>query len=373
MWVVNTGGTCKRPDFCNVFYFQIMIFRLLVALTGWFLSLSLYAQTPSKVPYRQGNLWGYSNGTGKVVITPSYERTWFYSSDGLARIQQNGSFGFIDREGNRVIEPQFQSASDFYLGLAEVEKDGRKYCINMEGIEEECSNEEELEEEPEQVLGEDLFSILKDSLGYKLIIMSSMDTVDQPYEKISIISKYFFPQTSFFAVVSNKGKYGVYDQQGMLVAPVEFQEIEVLDMDTYKGKKKNLWGVGSFNGDKLLPFEYDHISKVSEVIFREDRIQRIEHYIVKKKNKYGIVNHRNQVQAKLVYDEIQIPETCNCPMEFVVRQNNLYGLLNEKGHTLIAPKYSSITPFQGSSFTLVKTTGGKEGYISLEGLEYFTE
>jgi predicted NUDIX family NTP pyrophosphohydrolase len=50
-------------------------------------------------------------------------------SEGLAAILVNGEFGYIDRSGKMVIVPQFDRASRFSGGLAEVQVvDARGYA-----------------------------------------------------------------------------------------------------------------------------------------------------------------------------------------------------------------------------------------------------
>jgi len=51
------------------------------------------------------------------VIEPQFEvAADFY--DGLARIEVQDLWGFIDKSGEFVIQPQFRSAGDFSAGLA---------------------------------------------------------------------------------------------------------------------------------------------------------------------------------------------------------------------------------------------------------------
>jgi hypothetical protein len=45
-------------------------------------------------------------------------------SDPLFRIQENGKWGYMDRFGVVTIEPRFDSAGDFFGGLAIASRDG---------------------------------------------------------------------------------------------------------------------------------------------------------------------------------------------------------------------------------------------------------
>ena len=73
---------------------------------------------------RHNGKYGYIDKSGRVVIQPQF----FYAddfSDGLARISKNGKWGYIDKNGKIVINPQFEVAYDFSDGLARI-----KFNIN---------------------------------------------------------------------------------------------------------------------------------------------------------------------------------------------------------------------------------------------------
>jgi hypothetical protein len=63
--------------------------------------------------------WGYIDKTGKTVINPQfYTATDF--SEGLATVNTGSLCGYIDKTGTMVISPQFDAANDFSDGLARV-------------------------------------------------------------------------------------------------------------------------------------------------------------------------------------------------------------------------------------------------------------
>lgn len=56
--------------------------------------------------------WGFIDLDGNVVIEPKYEAARSFSN-GLAAVRYAGKWGFIDLNGNMVIETQFDDAKDF--------------------------------------------------------------------------------------------------------------------------------------------------------------------------------------------------------------------------------------------------------------------
>ena len=61
-------------------------------------------------------MWGYSNVEGKIIIKPEYQRTFLFSSSGIAKVKINDKYGFIDKRGKMIIEAKFEEAQDFFFG-----------------------------------------------------------------------------------------------------------------------------------------------------------------------------------------------------------------------------------------------------------------
>ena len=106
----------------------------LTAILAVLLSVSLaYAEKPKAHPAPEpwngvrvelfpaelDGKWGFVNRYGHLVIEPQYEAAWDFT-EGLARVQVNGLRGFVDRTGKMVIEPKYHVAWAFNEGLAAV-------------------------------------------------------------------------------------------------------------------------------------------------------------------------------------------------------------------------------------------------------------
>ena len=102
--------------------------------------------------------WGYIDEDGKIVIEPQFQEARDFSkgyacvkrngnqmfidktgntvsagwknygteySEGILQVQdENGKWGYVDTNGEIVLEPQWDSSSEFHDGLAAAEKDG---------------------------------------------------------------------------------------------------------------------------------------------------------------------------------------------------------------------------------------------------------
>jgi len=60
---------------------------------------------------------GFIDRDGQIVIEPTYEKAYPFT-DGLAAVQKQGAWGFIDTKGRVVIEPRFVMVGSFSDGLA---------------------------------------------------------------------------------------------------------------------------------------------------------------------------------------------------------------------------------------------------------------
>ena len=74
----------------------------------------------------EGQSWGFIDKTGEYIADPQYEDVWDFR-DGLAAVKLNDKWGFIDRDGQLIIKPTYQAVDrGFQDGLA---------AVNVGGIE----------------------------------------------------------------------------------------------------------------------------------------------------------------------------------------------------------------------------------------------
>ncbi len=79
--------------------------------------------------------YGYIDGDGNIVVEPKYERSENFN-EGLAVVkfsEENDSWGYINRNGEVVIEPKFEWAAYFHEGLAAVQYKGKYGYIDKSG------------------------------------------------------------------------------------------------------------------------------------------------------------------------------------------------------------------------------------------------
>src|SRR5258706_9842498 len=82
----------------------------------------------------ENGLWGYINRKGDVVVEPQFQMAGPFF-EGMAEIIENFKVGFIDVTGRVVIKPQFEPAMfrSFREGLAHVQVAGKWGYIDKTG------------------------------------------------------------------------------------------------------------------------------------------------------------------------------------------------------------------------------------------------
>lgn len=132
-------------------------------------------------------------------------------------------YGYINLQGEVIIEPQFLSAGSFNGGKAVVQLTDKRYAI----------------------------------IDLKGAVLNTF-----PYEFVSDISEGML----FFKEKIN-GKFGLMDQNGRVIVPPEYQEVESFKNGTaIVGEGNNIikFGVIDKNGNYTIPPKYHHIQSLGE-------------------------------------------------------------------------------------------------------------
>lgn len=89
------------------------------------------------LPYLDGTLWGYKNVKGQVVIEPTFLRALEFLKEGsaFAGVEHSGEllYGLLARDGSWIKEPVWSDVRPFSEGLAAVEFDGKWGYVDAAG------------------------------------------------------------------------------------------------------------------------------------------------------------------------------------------------------------------------------------------------
>lgn len=109
---------------------------LLLILPLTILVFSAFAQSHSSdlLPIKVNNKYGYINRLGEVVIEPQFNFAARFE-EGLAVVRQGdndmgygGKYGYIDSTGQIIVEPLYDVAGNFCHGWARVKEDGKAFA-----------------------------------------------------------------------------------------------------------------------------------------------------------------------------------------------------------------------------------------------------
>lgn len=121
----------RHVRLCVVF---TILFAALMTLSCSSLRNPLSKETPELFPIQQNHQkWGYINRKGEVVVQPQFSKALFFSEGLAVACIESNKCGYIDKTGKFVINPQFQEASRFSEGLAAVEVEDRIGYIDKTG------------------------------------------------------------------------------------------------------------------------------------------------------------------------------------------------------------------------------------------------
>lgn len=188
---------------------------LLVALPA-----NLPAQADSGVDLIPKKAWwgsyGYVNRKGKFVLEPQYEEALPFS-DFLAAVKKNGQWGYINGEGKFVIEPRFANAFLFSDGAAAVQENGQWGFINRSG---------------------------------KFL-------VPPKYESAGIFRQ-------GLAAVCWEGKWGFISKDGEMIVPPKFAQVYFFAEDRAGAQVDGKWGFIDRSGTFTVPPKYAEVLPFSQ-------------------------------------------------------------------------------------------------------------
>ena len=186
--------------------------------------------------------------------------------------------------------------------------------------------------------------------------------------------------------------FGLSDGDGKTIIPVRYKSVSSTENDDFYITKnqKNLNGVYNFNGDKVLPEIYRfytidgykifavkdsqplilNIENQEETIILDKDIGFVEttrhhsmgeqfYQIVKKGNKFGVINASNQTVVPIIYDEVKSSQHWRY---FIIRHKGKFGIINVDGDIVKAPVYDAIE--LRKEFVLLKRKNQKDEVYS---------
>lgn len=234
-------------------------------------------------PIGKGNLWGFADEKGNIVIDYKFEKVNFFSS-GLAGAQIDGKYGFINRIGKFEIKPKFDSVDVFRTSSALVFKDGKSFWINRKGnkINEYFFRESGGCNVPSKA-SKPLNHFTKIENKFKLIEteinqIKRLDPTTDYFESEFIFDD-IIPFSTASVIVKKKDKYGIYVHYNWVglkdlwvdeIIPI-YQTMR-FDTTLYEANNAKIrigekWGLVSDFGNLLIEPEFYSLEESTDILF----------------------------------------------------------------------------------------------------------
>ncbi|MFT4761641.1 MAG: hypothetical protein ACI9XO_003193 [Paraglaciecola sp.] len=222
--------------------------RQLLTFLCLFLSTYSFAQISTLYPIKQNHLWGYMNQQGEVVLEPKYD-----------------AIADKNLRWNRGIS----SISPYRL----VEIDGKLGAIDGNGVE--VVSPDWLEIRP---INTNLFAVRSDT-GFQLINAQGNSFIFSQYDDFQLIMSEGVISSKYFQVKKDTA-WGIFDlENGELIAP-QFGRVKLSNpvqdyFQVNEWKDSERWGLFTKKGKQLLPYGFKNIAALhSNNIFAQDMEDR---------------------------------------------------------------------------------------------------
>jgi predicted DNA-binding WGR domain protein len=266
-------------------HFRITVL-VLALLTAWPLSACshkqpkmfgrqqamIYVSTPlhQLFPVKKNGRWGYIDREGQIAIEPQFDDVGHFS-EGLAAVgfgsDQHRKWGYVNTAGQIVIEPAFDEAYSFSEGLALVSLKGMYGYIDAKG---QVAIEPQFDFSHPFSDGFALVTTPGKHIGPITLKNRKQFYIDKRGNKLGNLD--FDDAYSFsdgLASVSINGKYGCINTAGQFVIPTKFDKVigsfsEGLAplLDHYS--KADYWGYIDKAGQIVIKPQYDEAHQFSE-------------------------------------------------------------------------------------------------------------
>ncbi|WP_298048207.1 WG repeat-containing protein [uncultured Cardiobacterium sp.] len=90
-------------------------------------------------PYSEGmaaveknGRWGFIDQKGREIVRPQYQDVLPYG-ESRAAVKKGNQWGFIDKHGKETVKPQYDTVWSYKDGRATVQKDGKRHALDING------------------------------------------------------------------------------------------------------------------------------------------------------------------------------------------------------------------------------------------------
>ena len=308
----------------------------------WYPEKFWFSEMDSEKNYK----YGYIDKSGQVIVEPQFDYTYHFS-EGLARIKLDDKYGYINKHGTVVIKPNFDDARNFHEGLAAVEISNKWGFVNKKGV---------MVIEPQfdfpNNFSDGLIPVMiEGKIGY-------MDMMGQ-----LIVNPQFESASSFsegLASVEADGKVGYIDTTGQVVIKIQFDSALRFSEGLAAVEIDNKWGYVDKNGQVVIVPQFQGADRFSEGLA-----------VVEVANKKGFIDKTGRIVIEPQFDSARgfsdgLAQVENLDYKWGYRRKDERAFLDRTGKPVVKPYYDTMIHF--SDGLAVVKVGEKYGYIDKTGM-----
>lgn len=273
----------------------------------------------------------------------------------LARVRQNDLWGYIDRTGKQVVEPQFEKCGDFSNGMAAVRKDDKWGYIDATGawaIQPTFDRVKEFNSDRALVQKPD------DSWGY----------IDKTGQDITTpVPDKYYNYNDGVALFKKNELVGLMDVNGKMIIEPTYSAIKNFHEGQARIEQNDKWGMIDKNGKVTIKPEYDRISRYNTI---------------------GMHGTKGETDGMIVNGEFKPLQGVDKIWDFhpwsdltYARKNDKWGYLNATGEWVIEPQFVKTRTFNeglapvynGDDWGYVDRTGKMVIDYQFDDAEYFSD
>ena len=276
---------------------------------------------------RENGLSGFEDSTGLKITDVKYEDVRPFC-EGLAAVQLNKKWGFIDIYGNEIIPNIYNKVIDFSNGLSCVIKDSKKIgYINRQNIE--------------------VIPIV-----FELPLFPDNSLIKKFKDVWSLINSKLKFSENLVAIKFNN-KFGFFNNQGKQVIPFIYDNTSNFSCGLACVKLNGKWGYINKSGNIIIEIKYDKVSTFTNGVA-----------IVSIEDKYWHINETGSELYKIRYDRVYFFS------ENLARVvlNRKYGYIDLNGDVIIPLQYNFASDFcNGKALVTFEGVEGMSGHIDING------
>ncbi len=276
-------------------------------------------------------------------------------------VKKNNKIGVLNRDFKEIADVKYDAIL-IEKGIAELSASGKKYFLIGDNITE------------NQILIDKTFWTNKKYYVYEKdgklgILDKSANTIFHPqYNEIQMKNYYPNSKLDYILFVRDNNKWGAVDLKNEIKAPLQFESVDFANSDYlivgvnqfkhfYNLKNKKMLQEFSFEKFVLLPF-YSRLEKKNKETlidnttfnlifpFKYDKIyfdDKINLFVVKLSNKYGIINLKEEQIVPIIYDYLEV-WPCE-KTKYLVQKDDKYAIIDNKNQIVVPFKKGRITVY----------------------------